>query len=129
MPGLILRLWVRGNHLLKRSRLRWFNLQYGSGCSWTSVPTKAGFSIFRSRSFPVSGGPGPDPPREEQAKNSACNRNAWELFEVVREGIHRNGGMKWQGKPRVEYYNLLPERYIRLRRRIPRETVEAPLLG
>lgn len=75
LPRLILKLWVRGNHL-KRSRLRWFNLQYGSGCSWTSVPTKAGFSIFRSRSFPVSGGPGPDPPREEQAKNSACNRNA-----------------------------------------------------
>jgi len=37
--------------------------------------------------------------------------------------------MKWQRKPYVEYCNLLPERYIRLRRNIPRETVEAPLLG
>lgn len=102
----------------------------GLGWNCPSVAVKAILSLFRNKFFPVSGGCGPDQPREKQReKNYACNRTAYELFEMVWEGICRNDGMKWQGKTYVEYYNLLTERYIRLRRNIPREMVEAPLLG
>lgn len=69
-------------------------------------------------------------PGRSKGKNYACNQTASELFEMVREeDARRNEGVKWRGKSYVEYYNLLTERYVRLRRNIPREMLEAPLLG
>lgn len=63
--------------LLREVSLRWFHLEYGLGWNWPPVATTAIFLLFRNKFFPVSGGSGPDQPREEQReKNYACNRAA-----------------------------------------------------